>query len=99
VVLTVCNVVWARIVLSDALVPRRTVEDYRVRCRRRAKASASAPAISDERPTMGPDSELPVKGRAPVPVFALVRADTDVEVAPSTAVTGEIVDDGATVEP
>jgi hypothetical protein len=48
---------------------------------------------------MGPDSELPVKGRAPVPVFALVRADTDVEVAPSTAVTGEIVDDGATVEP
>jgi hypothetical protein len=48
---------------------------------------------------MGPDSELPVKGRAPVPVFALVRADTDVAVAPSTAVTGEIVDDGATVEP
>jgi hypothetical protein len=41
-----------------------------------------------------------VKGRAPVPVFAPVRADSAVEVEPSTAVIGEmVVVGGATVEP
>jgi hypothetical protein len=44
---------------------------------------------------IGPDSELPVKGSAPVLEFA----DVDVEGAPSTAVIGEIEVDGATVDP
>jgi hypothetical protein len=48
---------------------------------------------------IGPDSELPVKGSAPVLEFALVRAGGDVEGVPSTAVMGEIVVDGATVDP
>jgi hypothetical protein len=48
---------------------------------------------------IGPDSELPVKGSAPVPVLEFARVRADVEVEPSTAVMGEIVVDGATVEP
>jgi hypothetical protein len=72
---------------------------YRVRCRRRARASATAPAASDERPRIGPESELPVTGREPPVEFVLVRADSDVEVEPNRPVIGEMVVVGVTVEP
>jgi hypothetical protein len=69
--------------------------------RRRANTSANAPPINDVRPTIGPESVLPVKGRLPLPVGlpAVVTPDgDDVEVEPRPPVTAVVGVDG-TVDP
>ncbi len=69
---------------------------YRV-WRRRAITSANAPATNDVRPKIGPESELPVKGRLP-PLAVVTAVGDDVDVEPRLLV-GTVVAVVATVEP
>lgn len=48
--------------------------DYGVWCLRRANTSANAPATNDDSPMIGPESELPVNGSAPVVEPGVVAA-------------------------